>query len=41
MREAANKAMEAFQKQFEEALVPCVPAEHLPILVSNAYNTVS
>ena len=40
-REAANKAMEAFQKQFEEALVPCVPAEHLPILVSNAYNTVS
>ena len=41
MREAANKAMEAFEKQFEEALVPCVPAEHLPILVSNAYNTVS
>ena len=40
-REAANKAMEAFQKQFEEALVPCVPTEHLPILVSNAYNTVS
>ena len=33
--------MEAFQKQFEEALVPCVPTEHLPILVSNAYNTVS
>ena len=41
MREAANKAMEAFQKQFEEALVPCVPIKHLPILVSNAYNTVS
>ena len=41
MREAANKAMEAFQKQFEEALVPRVPTEHLPILVSNAYNTVS
>ena len=41
MREAANKAMEAFQKQFEEALVPRVPAKHLPILVSNAYNTVS
>ena len=40
-REAANKAVEAFQKQFEEALVPCVPVEHLPILVSNAYNTVS
>ena len=40
-REAANKAMEAFQKQFEEALVPRMPAEHLPILVSNAYNTVS
>ena len=40
-REAANKAMEAFQKQFEEALVPRVPAEHLPILVSNAYNTIS
>ena len=41
MREAANKAMEAFQNQFEEALVPCVPTKHLPILVSNAYNTVS
>ena len=41
MREAANKAVEAFQKQFEEALVPRVPAEHLPILVSNAYNTIS
>ena len=40
-REAANKAMEAFQKQFEEVLVPRVPAEHLPILISNAYNTVS
>ena len=41
IREAANKAMEAFQKQFEEALVPHVPTEHLPILVSIAYNTVS
>ena len=40
-REAANKSMEAFQKQFEEALVPRVPAEHLLILLSNAYNTVS
>ena len=40
-RQVANKAMENFQKQFEEALVPRVPAEHLPILVSNAYNTVS
>ena len=33
--------MEAFQKQFKEVLVPRVPAEHLPILVSNAYNTIS
>ena len=41
MREVANITMEAFQKQFEEALVPRVPAEHLPLLVSNAYNTVS
>ena len=41
MRQAVNRAVENFQKQFEEALVPCVPAEHLPILVSNAYNTVS
>ena len=41
MREAANITMGAFQKQFEEVLVPCVPAEHLPLLVSNAYNTVS
>ena len=41
MRQAANKAMENFQKQFEEALVPRVPAEHVPILVSNTYNTVS
>ena len=40
-RQAANRAVENFQKQFEEALVPRVPAEHLPILVSNAYNTVS
>ena len=40
-RQAANRAMENFQKQFEEVLVPRVPAEHLPILVSNAYNTVS
>ena len=40
-RKAANKAVEAFQKQFEEVLVPRVPAEHLPILVSNTYNTFS
>ena len=40
MRQVANRAIENFQKQFEEALVPSVPAEHLPILVSNAYNTV-
>ena len=25
----------------EPMMVPCVPAEHLPLLVSNAYNTVS
>ena len=41
MRQAANRAVENFQKQFEEALVPRMPAEHLPILVSNPYNTVS
>ena len=41
MRKAVNKAVENFQKQFEEALVPRVPAEHLPILVSNTYNTVN
>ena len=40
-RQVANRPMEKFQKQFEEALVPRVPAEHLPILVSKAYNTVS
>ena len=40
-RQAANRAVENFQKQFERALVPHVPAKHLPILVSNAYNTVS
>ena len=40
-RIAANHAVDAFQKQFKEALVPRVPAEHLPVLVSNAYNTVS
>ena len=40
-RKVANKAVEAFQKQFKEVLVPRVPAEHLPILVSNTYNTVS
>ena len=41
MREAVNITVGAFQKQIEEALVPRVPAEHLPLLVSNAYNTVS
>ena len=41
MRQAVNRAVENFQKQFEEALVPRMPAKHLPILVSNAYNTVS
>ena len=40
-RIAVNHAVEAFQKQFKEALVPCMPAAHLPVLVSNAYNTVS
>ena len=29
-RQAANRAIENFQKQFEEALVPRVPAKHLP-----------
>lgn len=40
-RKAANLALVAFQKQFREALVPHVAAEHLLILVSNAYSTVS
>ena len=40
-REAANRAVENFKKQFEKVLVPCIPAEHLPILVSNTYNTIS
>ena len=40
-RVAANQAVDAFQKQFKEVLVPHVPAEHLLVLVSNAYNTVS
>ena len=40
-RVVANQAVDAFQKQFKEVLVPRVPAEHLPVLVSNAYNTVS
>ena len=41
MREAVNIALEAFEKQFEQVLVPRVPTKHLPLLVSNAYNTVS
>ena len=40
-RIVANHAVDAFQKQFKEALVPRVPTEHLAVLVSNAYNTVS
>ena len=40
-RQVVNRAIENFPKQFEEALVPHVLAEHLPILVSNAYNTIS
>ena len=40
-RVAANHAVEGFQKKFEQALLPHVPPEHLPVLVSNAYNTVS
>ena len=40
-RQVVNRAVENFQKQFEEALVPRMPAKHLPILVSNAYNTIS
>ena len=39
-REVANIAVEAFRKEFQEALVPSVPVKHLPLLVSNAYNTV-
>ena len=40
-RGVANAAVMAFQKHFEEVLLPYVPPQHLPILVSNAYNTVS
>ena len=40
-RTVANQAVDAFEKQFKKALVPCVPAKHLPQLVSNAYTTVS
>ena len=36
-----NLMVKAFEKQFEEVLVPRVPAEYLPILISNAYSTVS
>ena len=39
-RVVANQAVHAFQKQFKEVLVPHVLAEHLLVLVSNAYNTV-
>ena len=39
-RVVANQAVDAFQKQFKKVLVPRVPAKHLPVLVSNAYNTV-
>ena len=39
--EKTRIVVEAFQNQFKEALVPHMPAEHLPVLVSNAYNTVS
>ena len=41
MRVAANVAVAAFQKQFQEALLPRVPAQHLPMMVSGAYNTVT
>ena len=41
MREAANIAVEALEKQFKEVLVPHMPTKHLPLLVSNAYSTVS
>ena len=34
MREAANIAVAAFQKQFQEALLPHVPVQDLPMLVS-------
>ena len=40
-RKAVNLVVVAFQNQFEEVLVPCMPAEHLPILISNTYSTVS
>ena len=40
-REAANLMVVAFQMQFKEALGPCMPAKHLPVLVSCAYSTVS
>lgn len=40
-RVAANLVVQAFQKQFEEVLVPSVPAKHLPVLVSNACATIS
>ena len=40
-RRVANAPVTAFQKHFEEALLPRVPTQHLPILVSNAYNMVS
>ena len=39
-RIVTNHAVNAFQKQFKEVLVPHVPTEHLLVLVSNAYNTV-
>ena len=41
MREAANLTVVDFHKQFKEALVPRVPAEHLPVLVSCTYSTMS
>ena len=41
MRVAFNAAVAAFQKLFWEALLPRVPAQHLPMMVSGAYNAVT
>ena len=40
-RRAANVAVEAFQKQFHKALLPHIPAQHMPVLVHGAYNVVT
>ena len=40
-RRAASVAVEAFQKQFHKALLPHIPAQHMPVLVHDAYNVVT